>query len=139
MEIKLKICDECLEEKVIWKNFEGNKYCLSCWNRIKPKKPSTSLPKKSKIAKSSVKRKEQNKEYKLVRDDYMLAHPYCEGNISFICTGKATELHHAGGRVGNLLTDTRYFKALCHACHVWAELNPKEAKEMGLSVSRLNI
>ena len=36
---KLKVCSGCHEEKVIWKNHEGNKYCQYCWNKVKSDDP----------------------------------------------------------------------------------------------------
>lgn len=36
---KLKVCSACQEEKVIWKNHEGNKYCQYCWSKIKSGEP----------------------------------------------------------------------------------------------------
>jgi hypothetical protein len=41
------------------------------------------------------------------------------------------------GRIGNLLTDPKYFLAVCRQCHNWIEEHPKEAKELGYSVSRI--
>jgi hypothetical protein len=41
------------------------------------------------------------------------------------------ELHHKRGRVGALLTDHRYFAALCRRCHRWVHENPAEARAAG--------
>jgi hypothetical protein len=41
------------------------------------------------------------------------------------------------GRIGNLLTDTSHFLAVCRQCHSWIEEHPTEAKELGFSKSRL--
>jgi hypothetical protein len=41
------------------------------------------------------------------------------------------------GRIGNLLTDETKFLAVCRACHDWIETHPKEAKELGYSISRI--
>ena len=72
-------------------------------------------------------------EYRKVRDKFMKENPICE-----VCGNLATDLHHAAGRVGDLLTDIRYFKALCRHHHQFIELHPLEAKRMGLSVNRLD-
>jgi hypothetical protein len=74
------------------------------------------------------------KEYRVVRDGYLSANKICEHPE---CKNLSEDLHHAKGRVGSLLTDVRYFKALCRRCHRWVEDNPDEAKAIGLSLSRL--
>jgi hypothetical protein len=55
-----------------------------------------------------------------------------------------TEVHHAMGRVGfaddkeiPLLLDVRFFIPVCRQAHEWIEANPKEAKELGYTESRL--
>lgn len=53
------------------------------------------------------------------------------------CCRYAQEVHHRKGRLGDLLTDTKYFLAVCGICHNKIELQPKWAKENGYSVSRL--
>jgi len=40
--------------------------------------------------------------------------------------------------VGNLLLDITHWLAVCRACHNWIENSPREAKEMGFSVTRLD-
>lgn len=74
------------------------------------------------------------KEYRVVRDKYLKG-KVCEYPN---CTNKDVELHHAKGRVGALLTDERYFKALCRGHHRLIEEQPSHAKELGLSFSRLD-
>jgi len=81
----------------------------------------------------SDKRKEENELYKVVSKEYLKQHKFCECG----CGRKATEIHHMRGRIGDLLCDTKYFKAVASSCHRAIELNPKDAKQKGLSVSRL--
>lgn len=85
----------------------------------------------------SLKRAKQNREYLKLREKYLNENPTCEINVDG-CTIDATEIHHAKGRIGYLLTEIEFFKATCRKCHIWAELHPKEAKEKGVSFSRLN-
>ena len=88
----------------------------------------------SKIKPISDKQSKRLQEYRKARDLYMRANPICE-----CCnTATATDLHHSAGRTGDLLTNIEYFKALCRGCHTEVELNPKWAKENGLSVNRLD-
>ena len=54
--MKKKICSGCEEEKMIWKNHEGNKYCQYCWNKIKFEKDPPK-PKKQKNIGSIVQEK----------------------------------------------------------------------------------
>lgn len=89
-----------------------------------------------KIKPASKKRAKQNREYQVVRIQYLIDHSVCE--IQEVCKGaRAVEVHHSKGREGSLLTDTRYFKSVCRACHNWELKFSKEAKEKGYSLSRL--
>lgn len=87
------------------------------------------------IPKVSAKQLENLKKYRKVRDEFM-KNKLCEAKLNG-CTGKATDLHHAKGKVGELLTDKRYFKALCRSCHSYIEVHPEFAKENGYSLNRL--
>lgn len=49
-----------------------------------------------------------------------------------------TEVHHGAGKIGDLLTDTRYFVAVCPEAHRMIEGRPKWAKENGYSFDRTN-
>lgn len=89
------------------------------------------------IPKVSAKQMKRLAEYRKVRDEFMKLHPTCQAKLSG-CTIKASDLHHSKGRTGDLLTDKRYFKALCRKCHGYVETHPEQAKELGLSDSRLN-
>jgi hypothetical protein len=85
----------------------------------------------------SVKRAKQEREYSKLRDKFLQANPYCQAMIQ--CHGLlATEIHHKKGKIQGLLTDTDYFLSVCRTCHQWIENNPLEAKELGLSLSRLS-
>jgi hypothetical protein len=110
-------------------------------NQVSPKRQASidagiipKYPERKAIKKVSDKRKIENAEYKELRDAYMKANPICEYPD---CTHKSKDLHHAAGRVGNFLTDTLFFKALCRPHHIWVEEHPIEAKMLGLSFSRL--
>ncbi len=49
------------------------------------------------------------------------------------------EIHHMKGREGNLLLDTRFFKAACRHCHDIINVHSKAAIENGQSLSRHKI
>jgi len=48
----------------------------------------------------------------------------------------ATQVHHAKGRMGNLLMDERYWIPVSAAGHRWVHAHPLEARELGLTLSR---
>jgi hypothetical protein len=79
------------------------------------------------------KRQEQEKEYKRVRRVYLIVQPLCECG----CGRKSVEIHHSAGRVGKMLTDTAYFKALARSCHRRAHNDREWAVKNKLTVSRL--
>ena len=138
MKAKLKLCDECSEMRMIWKNHEGNRYCKVCWLRMsavtgKQNKPTNRKP----IARRSPKRAKQERDYMKERKTFLLSSPSCQAHLINICTKHSTDVHHKKGRIGQLLTDTKFFLAVCRPCHDWIELNPKEAKELGYSINRI--
>lgn len=73
-------------------------------------------------------------EYRKVRDQFFKENPVCQFPG---CNSREIQLHHKKGRVGNLLSDKRYFSSLCDKHHRYVELNPIEAKKLGLSLDRL--
>lgn len=120
-----KICklDDC--SNPVW----GGGYCKRhqyLRTDKKPKRPSPVSPKMI----------ESLKEYKTVRAKFLSRHPICQARISG-CTKEATQVHHKAGRLGALLTNDKYFLAVCHHCHCYIEVNPLEAKEKGWSMDRL--
>ena len=88
---------------------------------------------KKSINKISEKQIENLKEYSKVRKEYLTKNLKCEFPG---CNQVSTDIHHMKGRIGELLTDTSFFKALCRTHHTWCEENPNEAKELGLSLNR---
>lgn len=89
------------------------------------------------IKKVSDKRASQNRQYLKLRKEYLKANPLCAA-MEVECTRKATTIHHRKGRIGNLLTDTKYFLPVCMNCHNKIEVNPVWAKSKGYSLSRLS-
>ena len=140
--MKLKECSNCHQMVYLWKS--NPKLCKTCATSTskrpilklsKQRSPSEPILSMVKIKSVSQRRLLALREYRVVRDAYMRDHKVCEhpeGN------SPSTELHHSKGRIGKLLTDPLYFKALCHAHHEWTEKNPILAKELGLSVDRLS-
>jgi len=139
--MKLKECSQCHQMVYLWKS--NPKLCRGCATSLskrsilspsKQRSPGEPIVSKVKIKSVSQRRLLALKEYRVVRDAYMSDHKICEHPE---CSNPSTELHHSKGRIGSLLTNPLYFKALCNSCHSWAEKNPILAKELGLSVDRL--
>lgn len=134
---KSKECFGCKQKRSIWKNYNGCKYCQECWNKhpekINPvKKPSSPINKKSS------KQQKLDAAYKILRDKYIIAHPFCQIALPQVCQGNACDVHHKKGHGIYYLDDTTYLSA-CRPCHRWVEEHPEEAKELGFSESRLEI
>jgi len=85
----------------------------------------------------SKKRKTEMSEYDKRRSLFLIANPKCQANLVG-CTLVATDVHHTEGRIGENYLNMSKWKALCRNCHTWIETHPEEAKELGLSSSRLN-
>jgi hypothetical protein len=119
----------CLSDGCSYPVFGGG-YCkLHQYYRTDKKKPKKINPISSKMI-------EALKLYKIVRSEFLNRHPLCQAKISGICTKDSTQVHHTAGRIGDLLTDHKYFLAVCHHCHCYIETHPEEAKSNGWSVDR---
>jgi len=75
-------------------------------------------------------------DYSKLRSAFLVVHSICQAKLVG-CTGKATDVHHKAGRGENHLNISTWL-AVCRSCHRWIEEHPNEAKELGLSQSRLN-
>lgn len=143
MKAKLKVCNRCNKDRIIWKNYKGKKYCSSCWNVVKPGNPSIQQVKnpkpKKRISARTEKRIIQDKQYSKLRKDFLNDNPCCVARLSGCthCEPESLTIQHKKGRVGKLYLDTRYWITLCLNCHRWANEHPKEAEQLGLAQSRL--
>ena len=79
------------------------------------------------IKKISNRQRKRLMEYRLARTMYMADHPTCE-----VCNEVATDCHHQRGRSGSLISDQRFFKALCRTHHDLCRDRPNEARELGI-------
>lgn len=132
----MKTCNGCAEQKVIWKNHEGGKYCQYCWQAIKFKKEGFKPRIQKQIPAKSKKRAELDKIYSQLRKLYFVDHPMCEAALPGKCQGEACDIHHKKGRGKYyLVVDT--WMAVCRECHQWIELHPPEATEMGFRESKI--
>lgn len=147
-----KLCSNCNTEQIIWKNFEGKKFCKSCWNRCaqnpsSAKKPiqksksfkssdDRSMSKVKKIRRTSVKRAKEDRAYIILRKKFLLSssHLTCEIHIPNICTHIPTDVHHthSGEDREKYYLDTSTWLATCRQCHDYVHsMNSDNAKELG--------
>lgn len=125
---KTGICPECINGKSV--PLTSGKCNNHYWqSKRKPLKKSA-----TKIRPISKKRAAQERVYSKQRIEKLEKDPICQFPG---CEAPATEVHHPAGRIGELLTKSELFVSLCHPHHVHVELNPIEAKELGLSFNRL--
>lgn len=89
--------------------------------------------KSSNISPYSKKRVSSLQKYNKLRIEF-LSKP--ENKICPITKKPTTDIHHKKGRIGNLLTDMRYWVALSREGHIYVENNPIWAKENGYSLNR---
>jgi len=134
---KKKKCEGCNEMQYIWKRVAGKPYCKTCSSKATGvAKSGESKPKvQYRIPARSSKQAKLEAAYTVLRNAYLKKHPSCEAKLPG-CSITAGEIHHSKGRGEYLLDDTT-FKAVCRTCHMWIETHPIEAKELGLSQSRL--
>ena len=74
----------------------------------------------------SKKRAKQEHEYSKKQLLFLENNPTCQVRG---CESSATEVHHKKGRIGDLLTDERYFLAVCRPHHLYIE-NQRKQKNM---------
>lgn len=127
MQVKLKMCNGCKLPKAVWKSHGKEKYCRDCWYSKEKPKP---------ISRLSTRRRADMDEYSKKRMLFLIVNPVCQARLVG-CTGEATDVHHAAGRIGENYLNMSQWKALCRNCHQWVEYNPDEAREFGLSELRL--
>jgi len=88
---------------------------------------------KKRINPISDKERSRKKQYKPIRDRFLLDHPICQA-----CNFKhSDQVHHKKGRTGRLLIAVEYFLACCDTCHRFIEDNPATALKMGWSLKRI--
>ena len=130
---KLKECDACHKQAVIWKNHEGFKYCKYCWSCQKAiNTDSSQKPNDYKIPQVSSKKKKKDAEYLKLRERFLSEHSLCELNYP-CCSNGATDVHHtfAGANRDAFYLIQSTWKAACRACHKHLHEHPAEARILG--------
>jgi hypothetical protein len=88
------------------------------------------------IRKVSKKQAREKRKYLSARIKYLIEHVHCEARLPG-CENMTTEVHHMAGRVGKNLLNEKKWLAVCRNCHQRIETRVNEAKQLGLSESRL--
>lgn len=94
------------------------------WFQAQKKKPAGA--KSVRIAKVSVKRTEQLKEY------YRLLRKWKRGKWCQCCGETPIDCHHKRGKIHRLLCMVEFWIPLCRKCHDAVKSNPVWARAMGL-------
>lgn len=101
------------------------------WTLAFKRKPEAKA--RRRISPMSDRRREKLREYKKVRDEFLRLKPKCEWPG---CTRATRDCHHYRGRIGNLLTDKTWFKAVCGHHHDYIHEHPNEARAAGMLCER---
>ena len=84
-------------------------------------KPEKQPKKKRKyIRPISEKRSKQRKEYRVIRDQFLIDNPMCNR-----CGMPASEVHHTNHTENERLLNVEYFEAICRNCHRAEHDKPK--------------
>lgn len=135
---KKKRCIGCDTDQYLY----GHQLCTKCYNKKKreEKKEKYLRKPKSKIKPVSKKQTSDLNKYGKVRAEYLREHPCCEVGLPGCggCDTRMLQIHHKKGRIGDLLTNKKYFLTVCYDCHIYIEAHPALARENGWSLSRLS-
>ena len=131
MKVKLKECDGCHKETVIWKNHEGYRYCKLCWS-CHNSKDNAQKPTKSAISQVSSKRKKKDQEYLKLRNRFLTDFSLCQIAVKG-CSINATDVHHtyAGANRDAFYLIQSTWLAVCRNRHDWIHAHPKESRAFG--------
>lgn len=150
IEPKLKLCFGCEQQKHIWKNVKGKKYCKECTYSGKiPDQETVSkvlikennFVKLKSIKQVSDKKRLLDAQYTKLRKEFLekTENSTCYAKLPGTCMGgfkQQLTIHHKNGRLGENYLNTDTWIPLCMSCHHWVEVHPKEAREIGLSETK---
>lgn len=125
----MTVCEVCGNPKV-----EAFNRCASCNAMVRKEQRNAAKVKVvTPIRKVSAERSKENHVYARLRKEYLEAYPCCEVPE---CHRKSSEIHHQKGRIGDLLTNTDYFMAVCPDHHHMIHADPVWARNNGYSLLR---
>lgn len=107
--------------------------------------PMKAFLRRKPIRQVSDRERQRREEYRKARDAYLRDCPYCEVCVEIrrltddgllvrpvLREHAAQDIHHVRGRAGELLCDTRHWKAVCRWSHDWIHANPALARAIDL-------
>lgn len=101
----------------------------------KPLKRVPLKPGKKKIKPVSEKRQKEIKQYIKDREEFLNKNTECQAKLKN-CSFLSDQVHHKGGREGDLLLDQTKWLAICAGCHTIVTEQSRMAIETGLSLPR---
>lgn len=99
--------------------------------------PKKALKRQNTISKVSKNMLKELKIYNPLRKQFLKDNPICKCGRNG-CKRKSVDVHHMKGR-GIYLNAVEFWLPVARVCHNWIGDNPKEAMELGLTISRLNV
>lgn len=135
LQARPKKCDGCGSIKLIWKKWEGQRFCKDCWSCHSSKdmkKPTLRKP----LSPKSSKQQKKDAAYSVLRAQYLKNKPHCQAKLKG-CTLVATDIHHKAYRGENYL-DTTTWMSICRTCHSWVHEHPKIARALGFLITESN-
>lgn len=103
--------------------------------RRTPLRASSSLLRRCSLNPVSPRRRREDARYSVLRRAFLRLDD--GGRVCELCDeARATDVHHARGRVGADLLDVDHWKALCRHCHQYVSERPAEAVRLGMSEPR---
>lgn len=135
---KTKICDGCNQPQIIWKSSGtgGRKLCKSCWSAHSGKtKQIPTVRQQKPIPPRSAKRSKEERLYLGKRIIFLDKFQICQAHLP-CCTNQSNQVHHKKGRIGELLTNEKFWLSCCAACHDYIENHREFAIEKGYSLKR---
>tara|TARA_R110000868_G_scaffold8307_4_gene43408 strand:- start:760 stop:1170 length:411 start_codon:yes stop_codon:yes gene_type:complete len=134
MKLNKKICNQCGELNIIWKNDGGKRFCKRCWSAHSAKSKPNPTAKQKRLPQRSPKRIKLDKEYSASRKVFLSLKPMCEAHLPQVCSQVSSDVHHtySGSNRSKYYLEEATWLAVCRSCHTWIHDNPKSAKELDL-------
>ncbi len=133
-----------MSKPALWRQVAGAKAVRGPANFRKPTREAKFRPRmpykrpltrRRRIRSVSPKRAKQNALYRKLRRAFLAEHALCHACMvrrELLSIKASTQIHHIRGKIGKLLTDVRFWCAVCDRCHRWITDHTTEARALGL-------
>ena len=111
------------------KNWKKPKQPKANWTRVPGAKYEPKIQQKYFVPPRSKRMSGMVRGYRKLAEQYIAHARTCQRAG---CGRPARDIHHTRGRAGSLLSDWRYWMALCRPCHDWVAEHPVDARSEGL-------